>query len=227
MLRARLFVSALAAAAASLSAGAASATIINLSVASGGIDHERTCTTTACSSVVWTMPGGSLPAGTVFPATGTITIDTVALTMTLSLSVATASIDGAADNGVTALTLSSTTYTSGPLPITVSGPVGGVTSYSISAGQTAVVDPSLVSETGGGSSDPIFPSARVTGQCGLLADNTGSCGFTFGRVGLLMPAPLGRYLEQTLNVGVVPEPGTALLVAAGLLGLGVAGTRRR
>ena len=210
-----------------LASGAASATVIPLSVASGGIDHERTCTTTACSSVVWTMPGGSLPAGTVFPATGTITIDTVALTMTLSLSVATASIDGAADNGVTALTLSSTTYTSGPLPITVSGPVGGVTSYSISAGQTAVVDPSLVSETGGGSSDPIFPSARVTGQCGLLADNTGSCGFTFGRVGLLMPAPLGRYLEQTLNVGVVPEPGTALLVAAGLLGLGVAGTRRR
>ena len=85
-----------------LASGAASATVIPLSVASGGIDHERTCTTTACSSVVWTMPGGSLPAGTVFPATGTITIDTVALTMTLSLSVATASIDGAADNGVTA-----------------------------------------------------------------------------------------------------------------------------
>jgi len=205
----------------------ASATIISLSVASGGIDQERTCTTTACSTVKWTMPGGSYPAGTVFPASGTITIDTVALTMTLSLSVATASIDGAADNGVTALTLSGTTYTSGPLPITVSGPVGGVTSYSIAAGQTAVVDPSLVSETGGGSSDAIFPATRVTGQCGLLANDTGSCGFTFGRVGLLMPAPLGRYLEQTFNVGVVPEPGTALLVAAGLLGLGLARAPRR
>ncbi len=203
----------------------ASATLISLSVASGGIDHERTCTTTACSSVVWTMPGGSYPAGTVFPATGTITIDTVALTMTLSLSVATASIDGAADNGVTALTLSSTTYTSGPLPIAVSGPVGGLTSYSIAAGQTAVVDPALSSETGGGSSNPIYPAARVTGQCGLLASNTGSCGFTFGRVGLLMPAPLGRYLEQTFNVGVVPEPGTLVLLAAGLAGLARFGRR--
>jgi len=210
-----------------LASGAASATVIPLQVASGGIDHERTCTTTACSSVVWTMPGGSYTAGTVFPATGTITIDTVALTMTLSLSVATAAIDGAADNGVSALTLSGTTYTSGPLPITVSGPVGGVTSYSIAAGQTAVVDPALVSETGGGSSDPIFSAARVTGQCGLLANDTGGCGFTFGRGGLLMPAPLGRYLEQTFNVGVVPEPGTALLVAAGLLGLGLARAPRR
>jgi len=203
----------------------ASATIISLSVASGGIDQERTCTTTACSTVKWTMPGGSYPVGTVFPATGTITIDTVALTMTLSLSVATASIDGAADNGVTALTLSGTTYTSGPLPITVSGPVGGLTSYSIAAGQTAVVDPSLVSETGGGSSDPIFSAARVTGQCGLLANDTGSCGFTFGRVGLVMPAPLGRYLEQTFNVGVVPEPGTLVLLAAGLAGLARFGRR--
>jgi len=225
MLRVRTFVAAIVVAVASLSAGAASATIISLSVASGGIDQERTCTTTACSTVKWTMPGGSYPAGTVFPASGTITIDTVALTMTLSLSVATASIDGAADNGVTALTLSGTTYTSGPLPITVSGPVGGVTSYSIAAGQTAVVDPSLVSETGGGSSDPIFSAARVTGQCGLLANDTGSCGFTFGRVGLVMPAPLGRYLEQTFNVGVVPEPGTLVLLAAGLAGLARFGRR--
>jgi hypothetical protein len=201
----------------------ASATIISLSVSSGGIDSQRTCKGTACSgtgtnAVVWT-------SGALFPATGTVSIDTVALTLTLSLSVVTSSIGGAIDNTITLLTLAGTTYTA-TVPITISGPLGGVTSYTISAGQTANVDPTLVTEdVGGGSSNPNFLAARVTGQCGLLVDNTGQCGFTFGRVGLQMPAPLSRYLEQTLDMGVVPEPGTLLLLALGLSGLVWTGRR--
>lgn len=204
----------------------AAATVLTLSVASGGIDAERTCTSVSCSGVVWTMPGGSLAPGTVFPASGTMTLDTVALTMTVSLSVVSSSIDGAVDNGVTGVQLSNTTY-SATVPVVVSGPVGGLTSYVIAAGQTATVNPALLTLVGSGSSDPLFAAVRVTGQCGLLADQTGQCGFTFGRVGFQLPAPLGRHLEQTMNVGVtpVPEPGTALLVAAGLLGFAAA--RRR
>ena len=37
-----------------------------------------------------------------------------------------------------------------------------------------------VLDGGGGSTNPIFNSVRVTGSCGLIAGNVGQCGFTFG-----------------------------------------------
>lgn len=193
-----------------LAARPAEALILPLSVSGGGVDLSRTCTSTSCGTAIWTDAH-------LWPASGTVTIDTAGLTLTLALSVPTFGIGGAADNGVTALTLTDTTYTA-TVPITVAGPVGGVTSYVIAAGQTAVVDPTAVLQTGGGASDPVFGAVRITGQCGLLADNTGQCGFTFGGTGLLMPAPLSRPLRQTLNLTMVPEPGTLVLVVAGLLG---------
>lgn len=196
----------------------AGATILPLAVSGGGIDLSRTCTSSSCAAAIWTDTS-------LWSASGSVTIDTVGLTLSLALSVPTFSIGGAADNGVTALTLTHTTYT-GTVPITISGPVGGITSYVIAAGQTAAVDPASVSETGGGVTDPIFAAARITGQCGLLADGTGQCGFTFGGTGLVMPDPLSRNLRQTMNLTVVPEPGALALLSFGLVGLAASGRRR-
>ncbi len=206
--------------ASTLFAGPASAALITVSVASGGIDVARTCSTVGCGTAIW-----SLAPSTVWATTGTITIDTTGLTMQIALSVPTFKISGAADNGVTELQLLNTTYTT-VVGITVSGPIGGLTTYSINeTGQTAAVDPASVVEVGSGSSDPIFAAARITGSCSLFANDTGQCGFTFGAPGLLMPAPLSRYLRQTMNLGVVPEPGTLVLLTAGLAGLAWASRR--
>lgn len=205
-------------AAAAFAARPAAALVLPLTVSGGGIDLSRTCTSTSCGTAIWTDTS-------LWAASGTVHIDTVGLTLSLALSVPTFTIGGAADNGVTSLTLTQTTY-SATVPITVSGPIGGLTSYTIAAGQTAVVDPASISETGGGVSDPVFGVVRVTGQCGLLADGTGQCGFTFGGTGLVMPAPLSRPLRQTMNLTMVPEPGPLLLVATGLLGLAATGRRR-
>ena len=195
----------------------ASAAILNVAVSGGGIDLSRTCTTTSCGTAIWTDTN-------LWAASGTVSIDTVGLTLTLALSVPTFTIGGAADNGVTSLTLTNTTY-SATVPITISGPIAGLTTYTIAAAQTAVVDPASANEVGGGVTDPIFNAARVTGSCGLLANDTGQCGFTFGGTGLGMPAPLSRPLRQTMNLAVVPEPGTALLVVSGLLGIAWASRR--
>ena len=200
-----------------LAARPAAALVLPLTVSGGGIDLSRTCTTASCGTAIWTDTN-------LWAASGTVSIDTVGLTLTLAISVPTFTIGGAVDNGVTSLTLTNTTYNA-TVPISISGPIGGLTTYTIGAAQTAVVDPASVSEVGGGVTDPIFGTTRVTGSCGLLADNTGQCGFTFGGTGLVMPAPLSRALRQTMNLAVVPEPGTALLVVSGLLGIAWASRR--
>jgi len=206
-------------------AGSASATIITLTVNGGfGLDSARTCKQSSCLGVsggqVWINP-------TDYATTGTITIDTGALTLSAVLSVPFSSINGAADNGITDLQFSNTTYTITNAPITIV--TGSTTTYQLTGTNSATVDPTTETQvgTGGGSTNSIYNLVRVTGSCGLIAGNTGQCGFTFGRVNFQVGAPLSRFVEDTFNLAVVPEPTTMVLVGAGIAGLGWAGRRRR
>ncbi|RIL01373.1 MAG: hypothetical protein DCC71_17870 [Proteobacteria bacterium] len=207
-----------------LFASPASATIINLTVNAGfGLDVARTCGAASCfgsGGQIWINNGN-------YATTGTITIDDVALTISGTLTVPFSEITGAADNGITEIEFYNTTYSFSNLPITIIA--GSPTTYQISPGvTTSVVDPGTLTQigTGGGSTDPVFNSVRVTGSCGLVAGNVGQCGFTFGASGFQVGAPSSRYVQQTFNLAVVPEPTTLLLIGGGVFGLGWAGRRR-
>ena len=206
--------------ASTLFAGTASATLFTVPVNSTqfGMDLARTCIATSCLGA-----GGQVWINnTDYQTSGSVTIDTTALTMSASLLVAYSQISGAADNGITQIEFFNTTYNFSA-PITI---IGGNT-YQLAGGATAVVDPASVTETGtgGGTTNPIYNTVVVSGSCLLGVNNSGQCGFTFGRQGFQAPAPLSRYVQHTFNLAV-PEPTTLSLIGAGFLGLGWAGRKR-
>lgn len=211
----------------------ASAAIINLTVSGGGVDgtNTRTCSSITCGTALWSLASGEL-----FPASGTITIDTGG-TLSFSLGVASVVLDAdpdlgqaAIDDGASSLVFTDGSYSGSAIAITSSpGPLPGSTVYTIGAGAVASVSFLDVDAVGsGGTGGPLsFAATRVTGSCLVNAGGTGSCGLIFGPSGtdnFRIPggAAFGdydRYVRHTLNVAFVPEPGTLLLLALGLVGL--------
>lgn len=209
----------------------ASAATINLSVASGGIDssNTRTCSTSACMAAIW-----SLGSGESFAATGTIAIDTTLNTMTISLAVATSVIDASGAQVPTDLGASSLAFTNGTYTAVVAITNSGGGTWTINTGQSAAVAFTNVQAVGAGAGAAVSIGAvRLTGSCLVLNNNTGNCGLIFGSQGTT-PFQVGgagfggysRFVRQTFNVGVVPEPTTLLLVAVGLTGLAIRSSRR-
>ncbi len=211
-------------------AGPANATIISLSVSSGGIDNARVCTSVSCGTAPWVST-------TLYSVAGTVTIDTTLNTLALGLFADTSVISGAVINGVTSLTFDDASY-GGTVTVTAAaGPLGS-TVYTISASQNASLSVPTLTEAGGSSGAYARTAIRVTGSCLISLDGTGQCGFTFGAggtpsttagqfyVGAGDGFALNRYVRQTMNVGVVPEPGSLTLMLIGVIGLAAFGQRR-
>jgi len=210
----------------------ASALTINLTTSGGGLDgvDTRTCDNATCLTTLWSLASGEL-----YAATGNIAIDTTANTMTIALAVATSVLDAdpslgqaAISDGASSLVFTGGSYVTLALPVTPSAGGAGTTNYTIAAGQAGGVSFTSVVPTGAAAGGPLSLSAvRVSGLCTLAADNTGTCGISFGQAGATnFRIPGGvtfgdydRWVKHTFNLTMVPEPDATLLLGLGLGGL--------
>jgi len=215
-----------------LGAAPASALTINLTPSGGGLNgvDTRTCDDFACLTTLWSLASGEL-----YAATGSITIDTTANTMTIGLAVASSVLDAnpalgqaAISDGASSLVFTDGTYVTLALPVTPSAGGAGTTVYTIAAGQTGGVSFTSVVPTGAAAGGPLsLASVRVGGACSLTASNTGICGISFGQAGATnFRIPGGvtfgdydRWVKHTFNLTMVPEPDATLLLGLGLGGL--------
>lgn len=196
-----------------LSAGAVHALPIN--PASSGLDAAVGCGDTACFfDVLFTLDASA-------PVSGEAVIDVSGIVPLLVFNVTldSATLSGS-DGPVTGVTFSDVTY-SGSFLLDFDG-----TRYNF-LDQNATISGTL---TPSGAGSPVFfpgVSANTTGSC--LDTGTLTCGFLFGAgTGFAVDVNGNeRYFRHTVDIAVIPEPGTALLLGLGLAGLATRRGRER
>ena len=195
-----------------------------LTISSGGFDQALGCSNVACGA---TQTLELDPAGApVAVVSGTVDLDTTALTLSFSFSVVELSltpVSGPDDNGASAVVFTNTTYSASGIPVM---DLGGT--FLVGPGQTAAVAGSQ--EQVGVSPAAAFsaPAARLNGSC-LVVGNGLSCGLSFGQSDFSFDVgsnPEARYFQHTANFLAVPEPTTAALLGLALFATAVAGRRR-
>jgi hypothetical protein len=177
-----------------------------------GLDMGEGCDSSRCTGEpIFTLDSSAPVSGSIF-LTGNV--------LSFSIDLALATFSGS-DGAVTGLEFSSVNYSGS---VTVSPTSGSF--ITVDGGQTATITGTL---TPLGAGSPVAINATNVLVTGVFNDDGASLfgGLTFGPQADFSASVNGetRYFQHFVDVSAVPEPGTALLIGAGL-SLLAAGRRR-
>ncbi|MEZ4332580.1 MAG: PEP-CTERM sorting domain-containing protein [Myxococcota bacterium] len=148
------------------------------------------------------------------------TLDIAGGTLTFSFSLPIATLSGS-DGAVVGASLTNVTY-QGTFGVTLSG--GNRYQYQ---DQLTSISGTLTPVGAGAAAGFANAAVNTTGECVGTPGTSFICSFLFGPVGADVDVNGNtRYLRQSVNLTVIPEPGTAVLLGLGLAAIATTGRRR-
>lgn len=183
---------------------------LDIQPSNSGLDMGFGCSDPGCTQQVFALDASA-------PVSGSISLSGNQLSFSIDLALATFS---GSDGAVTGVEFSNVNY-SGSVAVS---PTSG-TALVVDGGQTATITGTL---TPLGAGSPVAINATNVLVTGIFNDDGASLfgGLVFGPPGDFNALVNGetRYFQHSVDFSAVPEPGTALLIGAGL-GLLAAGRR--
>ncbi|MBK7950579.1 MAG: PEP-CTERM sorting domain-containing protein [Deltaproteobacteria bacterium] len=194
---------------------ASGASALSIDSSNSGLDQAVGCTDTLCITTPYGLAASA-------PVTGSLDISGGILTFDIQLASATLNATGGSDGGVTSVSFSNTIY-SGSVGVTFDG-----SNYNVNPAQVGSVTGTITPTGAGSASSLAATTVLVTGLCSGTPGSALQCGLIFGPQANFSATINGnlRYFRHTVDTFTqVPEPGTALLIGAGLVGLGLRRSR--